>query len=245
MDEQAKIIERVKKLLALGGNNPNENERAIAMERAHRLIAKYNLDLASLTAEEKAKQEPYVREAYINPPMKGNAAARTIAQSVAKLYFCKMFYHSAGTNKGDWLSFVGRKTNVAIAISITQSAIYALQSEGREHGSKIRGFMTNFMNAASLRVFARCNQLIKEAEAGTLKEEGTTKNLPALRNTYLAELNGADDFIKQGLGINLHIKKSGMRGGSSSRGHEEGRLAGDRVNLRPSNAPPSSRKAIQ
>lgn len=42
------IIEKVRKLLRLAGNNPNEAEATLAMERAQELLAKYNLSMAQL-----------------------------------------------------------------------------------------------------------------------------------------------------------------------------------------------------
>ena len=40
-----KIIERIRKLLALAGNNPNEAEAALAMEKAQAELALHNLSM--------------------------------------------------------------------------------------------------------------------------------------------------------------------------------------------------------
>jgi len=42
------IIEKIQKLLALGGNNPNENEATNATRMAMDLLAKYNLSMSEI-----------------------------------------------------------------------------------------------------------------------------------------------------------------------------------------------------
>jgi len=46
------IIRKVQSLLALAGNNANEQEAALAMEKAQELLAKYNLDMAEIGQRE-------------------------------------------------------------------------------------------------------------------------------------------------------------------------------------------------
>lgn len=49
-NETSSIVERIKKLLALAGNNSNEQEAALAAERVQELLAKYNLTMATVEA---------------------------------------------------------------------------------------------------------------------------------------------------------------------------------------------------
>lgn len=51
MMDMNKMIERVKKLLALASNNPSEEEAKAAAMKAHKLIAEYNLDLSQEVGE--------------------------------------------------------------------------------------------------------------------------------------------------------------------------------------------------
>ena len=46
MTDMNKMLDRVRKLLALAGNNPSEQEAQAAALKAQQLIAKYNLDLS-------------------------------------------------------------------------------------------------------------------------------------------------------------------------------------------------------
>ena len=51
-DKLDKILDKVKKLLSLAGNNPSEEEAIAASLKAQELIAKYNLDLTDTEKEE-------------------------------------------------------------------------------------------------------------------------------------------------------------------------------------------------
>lgn len=233
-----KIIDRIRKLLALGSNNPNEHEAKIAMERAHRLLAAYNLSLSDITAQEARDADPYSRGDY---HWKHDVpATRKIASAIAKLYFCKMFY-SRGYG-GAQYSFVGRTTNVEIAKMVSQHVIgvinkLALAGANLPH-NRGTGYCTNFRNAAAHRIYERCEELIRQSSEGQLKTEGGT-NLPALRNTYLAEQQGALDYLQK-QGVKVISVRSGARGSDRGRnGFDEGRQAGDRVSLRPGVATPS------
>lgn len=228
-DVSDKVIDRIRKLLALGTNNSNEHEAKIAMERAHRLLAEYNLSLADMTESEKASADPYMKDEQIFKE-RFRPYGRAIAHGIAKLYFCKMFYQRS--ERFDRYTFVGRATNVAIAKQVSEAVCATICAEAKA-ASKHAGFQTNFMSAASSRIHARCMALIKEAEEGKTKEEdNSNKNLPALRNTYLAEIKGAEDFMASE-GITLVKPKAvatGGRGGYD--GFVAGAAAGNRVSLR-------------
>jgi len=50
-EKQGKIIDKIRKLLALGGS-PNEHEAALATSKAHQLLNEYNLSLDELEAKQ-------------------------------------------------------------------------------------------------------------------------------------------------------------------------------------------------
>lgn len=47
-DDLNRISDKIRKLMALAGNNPSEAEAAAAMAKAQELLASYNLDMAQL-----------------------------------------------------------------------------------------------------------------------------------------------------------------------------------------------------
>ena len=56
MDNKEAVIKKIENLLALAGNNPNENEAVAAALKAQQLMAKYNVELAEVEAENKAQE---------------------------------------------------------------------------------------------------------------------------------------------------------------------------------------------
>lgn len=86
MSEQIsdKILDRIVKLLALAGNNPNPEEAASAAAKAQELMTQYNLDLGSI--ERKTGQsEKREKEAVEGGFYKYN---RDLYKAVAELNFC-------------------------------------------------------------------------------------------------------------------------------------------------------------
>jgi hypothetical protein len=86
-----KLAERIRKILALAGNNPNEAEAASAMERASALMAEHNLTMAHVdalgTGDERVEdihRSEHSRQTW----------ARSIWHEVAELNFCFWCYRS-------------------------------------------------------------------------------------------------------------------------------------------------------
>lgn len=89
-----KIIERLKKLLALAQNNDNEHQAAAAMEKLQELLEAYNLDMLALGSSGKGAQRT-------DKQRKGGLYSwqRRLWENVAKLNFC--YYMSIrGLKKG-------------------------------------------------------------------------------------------------------------------------------------------------
>ena len=65
---QDRLIDRIKKLLALANNNPSAEEAASAAAMAMRLMRKYNLESADLQAHELRKEGTIIRAVVENGP---------------------------------------------------------------------------------------------------------------------------------------------------------------------------------
>jgi hypothetical protein len=66
MVDTDKLIDRVRKLLALAGNNPNVHEAALAAERAQKLIMEHNLHIADIN-EESTSFSSFTQESKVDP----------------------------------------------------------------------------------------------------------------------------------------------------------------------------------
>jgi len=125
MGVEDKILERVKKMIALGNDSAaTDAERETALRMAYNLLAKYNLSISDLPED----QSNEVRERQ-DIVISADKWARSLAHAVAKLFFCRYFYSSTGTSGKDKLCFVGRQSNVITARYMSEHLIKSVKRE--------------------------------------------------------------------------------------------------------------------
>ena len=125
MSQENKILARVKKMLALGNDaGATEAERDTAMKMAYNLLAKYNLSIADLPAD----QNDEARE-LLSVVISADKWARSLAHAVAKLFFCKYWFSRTGTAGKDSHQFVGRQSNTLTAMHMTEYLIKSIKKE--------------------------------------------------------------------------------------------------------------------
>lgn len=101
-----KIIEKIKNLLDLSRNNPNENEAMAAALKAQELMAKYHVDVRDVEGEELT--EEIVRKQVVVG--KGDKWKFMLSTIVAKNFCCKVY--SLGN---DTIVFYGYEKDAEIA----------------------------------------------------------------------------------------------------------------------------------
>lgn len=125
MSDTNKILERVKKMVALGNDaGATEAERETALRMAYNLLAKYNLSMADLPEDQ--SNEARERQDVV---ISADRWARSLAQAVAKLFFCRYFYSQTGTSGKDKHCFVGRQSNVITARYMSEFLIKSVKRE--------------------------------------------------------------------------------------------------------------------
>lgn len=125
MTDTNKILERVKKMVALGNDAAaTEAERETALRMAYNLLAKYNLSMSDLPEDQST--EARERQDVV---ISADRWARSLAQAVAKLFFCKYFYSGTGTSGKDKHCFVGRQSNVITARYMSEFLIKSVKRE--------------------------------------------------------------------------------------------------------------------
>lgn len=233
-----KILERVKKLMALAGNNPSEAEASAAMAKAHAILAEHNLTLNDLPEEKVSKPEVHRAEGFYGFPW-----ARSIAQAIAHLYFCEMFFYHAQGNKKTTFCFVGKEHNTRTAAYVAQHVINAVMREShkvmRAQGGG-NSVANSFQYGASGRIGQRCRELIAAAKQGNLQGSGGA-NLPALAPLYNQEQEANRAVIDS---LSLKTGKARQANIKDYAGYQAGRSFGDRVQLTQSVKGGASTKAI-
>lgn len=128
MTKSEQMLEKVKKLLALAGNNPSEEEAKAAMAKAQKIIAEYNLNEADLDGNgEKIEYavvvcDDFYRDLFRHP----------LAAAVASAFRCKPVI--VGSDN----AFVGRKQDAQAACEVFKFAAAACLKNARKAERKAR-----------------------------------------------------------------------------------------------------------
>lgn len=110
--DNSQIIERIRKLLKLGGNNPNENEANSAILKAHLLMAKHGIETVDM--EENQEKITY---STVYCQHKGNRKFRkNLGVIIAVNFRCRSFFV-----KGR-VAFFGRSNDVTVAREVFEYA---------------------------------------------------------------------------------------------------------------------------
>lgn len=232
-----KLIERVTKLLALSKSS-NENEAAVAMEKAQAILAEHNLTLEAVQEKANKVEHKVVhhRTFKLHP---ARPWLRMLANAVGMLYFCKNFFMSQkqGSHKYDWHFFVGKKHDALVASMMFEYLAATIQRLELEHADRL--FTNNkkrhsaFRNAFRLECVERLQERIMErieaAKRGEVHSVSNVRNLPALASMYLISLEQNKSYIEEMFG-DLNVVQSRGRSQSET-GRRLGREAGNKISL--------------
>ena len=112
---EERIIEKIRKCLALANNNPSEEEAKAAALQAQKLLAKYNISMADVTELEQEVEEIVEVATWFNDIVKGVARAwkYELADVVARNFRCKHFFYGKRA-----VVFYGHKTDAEAASEV-------------------------------------------------------------------------------------------------------------------------------
>lgn len=211
------IKAKIRKLLALAGNNPSAHEANVAMTMAHKLMAKFNLQSRDVTD---------IEEQYIdarNTMRSSGPWAVTICNWIGQLYFCK-YYVTRHGKRVDTHIFVGKQSNVEMAQMISDYVIGIVHT-GSIQASRTGGVpaRNSFRNAAAQQIFLRCKSLIEAAKRGDITDE--TGTALVLASTYLVEQEKAKEYFESRHKVNK--PRNGLM--KLQRSHAEAARAGHEV----------------
>ena len=114
MENMEKILNKIKNLLDLANNNPNENEAMAAALKAQELMAKYNVDSSAIDSD---KSEKELYEATYKNSSKHEMKKWKVKLSniIARNFCCKVYFIENG---GKDVVFYGFKKDAKIAVEV-------------------------------------------------------------------------------------------------------------------------------
>jgi hypothetical protein len=221
MSIENKVLERVKKMIALGNDAAaTEAERETALRMAYNLLAKYNLSISDLPSD----QDNEARERQ-DVVISADRWARSLAQAVAKLFFCKYFYSGTGTSGKDKHCFVGRQSNVITARYMSEFLIKSVKREatGRYKSPTSpqgRSFCVGTVDSIRKRV----EEMIKT------DTESTPGTALVLASLHQREADANSKWLKQA-GLSLTTSKARADNSLRASAFYDGREYGKTVSL--------------
>ena len=220
-----RLIEKLRKLLAMSQDKSSENEAMIAAKQLHALLAKHNLSLDDL--QDTSETIDAESATYVCRPWK-----RIVAINVGRLYFCEFVYMKIGGNKAVY-SFIGKEHNRMFASAIFSMIVSTVERESRIQSRKIYGkdnpsFVNSFWTGASIRIKQRCQELIDMSSDGKLEDEDGNI-LPALVNVYSQCRSDNEDWMASAY-TNIKTKSVNTRV-TNMEGLRKGKETGDKVQL--------------
>ena len=176
-----KILDRIRKLFALAGNNPNVHEAESAMKSAKRLLDKHNLSMFDVAE----KNEVGIKiEDNVNMPW-----IRTLYQAICLLYDCK--YVLDKTSKPTKHLIIGTESNRVTASIVIEHLRTAIYNEGYGQGA-------GFRNAASQGVWKNVSEIIKKRKED--KSEAVPGTGLVLADISKICMKDNDDWIAKMMG---------------------------------------------
>lgn len=129
------ILDRVRKILALAKNNPNQNESETAMRRAQQLMLEHNLTQSDLK-----EPEEYVVDRGNFPTGKILTESRHIFPILRDFFFVEMFvtrsrsgYQNFNRKQETTWSFIGKPENIEVAKYVFEYLSRTYRSLYREY----------------------------------------------------------------------------------------------------------------
>ena len=212
MMSEDKLINRIRALMRLAGNNPNENEAASAMAKATALMQEHNIQLAD-EVDAGVRQIKIVAGGYRDGMRE---EYKLLASIIAKLFHCKFSYQTK--DESLW-RMAGEETAVDVATETYVWVVSQIEVFYKDTLRQFQGSLTkkeradlraSFKGACAQRVTYRVRQIIG----------ANSRALVLVTEDQIDEALGGKPIVKD-------VKKVKVGLGTAM-----GTLAGDTVQIR-------------
>ena len=175
--ENKKIIDKIRKLMALAGNNPEEHEAIAAALKAQKLMAEHGIQLADV--EDDSSESPEIIEARYDFTSGGHSMSKwkwKLASIVAENFRCKIYVIDRKA-----IVFYGLESDAKIAQEVfvnlykignrlANRLYYRYKKEGRSTKGIMNDYLIGFTDGVGNALGKQCRALMivtpKEVEEG-------------------------------------------------------------------------------
>ena len=132
--KRKKMIDKVRKLLALSNNNPNKNEAIDSALKAQEIMAQYEIQQHEV--EDEVENEEIVTESS-SPTQGTNGVKQTVASIIAVNFRCRM-YIRLNVDRTRSYVFYGHESDTKIAVDVFNFIIENLYRLANEYIKMLR-----------------------------------------------------------------------------------------------------------
>lgn len=224
MADENKILDRVRKLLALANDDAaTEGERDNALRMAHATLMKHQLTLEYLDAFEREKEDPRGR---MDVEGWNLVWCRTLRGTIARMFFCRYIIGGKiNATRGRHI-YVGRSSNTATAAYMSEWIIKSILKEAdRAFGHRLTPKGREFCIGATEKLEERVKEILLASQQ-QVREAGSALVVVDLMRTE-------NDANKEWLANNLRTKKTNLtqKRNANSEAYNAGREYGGKINL--------------
>jgi hypothetical protein len=154
-EEEMKVLDKVKKLMALG-DSPNEAEAQSAVMKAHALLKQYNLEMSDIEVEE----ADVIDVTYMD-------SGRTqgwkvmLMNIITKFNYCAL-YRKHGASHAFTFQFVGKEHNVAVASATADYLLKTIDRLGKTIKGSGRSEIESYKAGIADTLIARMTEMMKK-----------------------------------------------------------------------------------
>ena len=211
---EEKIIEKIRKCLALAENNPSEEEAKAAALQAQKLLAKYNISMVDIEAAGGSTEQIVEEAVWFENCVKGVARAwkYELAEIVANSFRCKHFFYGRKA-----AVFYGHETDAKAAAEVyrylfsmgdklanrvTYRVLRAYHKRGESakvsgiYNSWVKGFLKGLRESLSQQCTALMIVVPEDVVSAYTRKSATFKSMKAgTRNTGFDPEAYKDGFV--------------------------------------------------
>ncbi len=242
MKDTNRIMERVRKMLALANSTSFPEEAATALRMVEKLLAKHNLSMAEVKVHTDKQDNGNTSGGgkvgetdFVN--RNGRPWMRRMYYHCAHLYGCEYLYQRRWGGKTAQI-FIGKPHNIAVAKEMGDYLIKSIRRLSRaakrqqldEFGFVPEKFVTSFSVGAASEVGHRISKLIKERKGASEAEpaKGKADESTALAVVMTNELQQARDFMDKNIAT---VKKNSRQTSVNHSAYSQGIAAGKGIGL--------------
>ena len=213
-----KLIDKIKKLLALAGNNSNESEAMAAMAKVQELLAENNLSMADIPEGEREDDDETVMENY-SDKKRHQKWQVILLLALAKINECEYFAYHDNTRV-----IVGRKNRIEIVRSMADYLFSLVERETKAaKADHTRQWITDFKLGMAVRIAQRLKERHAQDTESTVISSNGQQGAIILRREI--------DTLLATKGIRLRSRSLGASYRRGNDGFVNGKEAGNRAGL--------------